>query len=760
VSDRSALRLFVLRVLVVSILATLLGRLWFLQVYAGDTYTRAATDNRIREVVEPATRGQVFDSAGRVVVGNRTAMVVSVNRALVRKEPGRGAEVLARLSKVIGLPVEEIVRRTTPCGDKLPDGTPATSKTDCWNGSPYQPVPVREYATDDPKQVRPVLLLEEHPEQYPGVTAELQAVRTYPQARTAVHLLGHLGPITPDEVTQARFAGYAVNARIGRGGVEQSYETPLHGVDGVQQLIVDKDGSVTGEKATTPPVPGDDLVLSLDSGVQKLAEAALERGVMKARRTVDRERGTRYKAPTGAVVVMEAATGRLAAMASYPSYDPNVFDNSKAYAALLEDKATPLVSNATQGTFSPGSTFKIVSTSAAVASGANLHGTYNCPPNLKIGNRTFRNFEGEQFGNIDFRTALIKSCDTVYYQLGYDEWVRDGGTTNIARAREVFANTARQFGFGSETGIDLPEERSGLITDRGFKQRNWDKYKDDYCKGAKNPAFSDYRRAIDAENCTDGYRYNAGDAVNFSIGQGDVLSTPLQLAAAYGALANGGTLYEPRVAKALLSADGTRVTPIPPVVKGKLKTSKETLAYIRSALAEVTAKGGTAQNAYAGFPQGSLSVAGKTGTAEVNAKQPTSWFASFAPVDKPRYVVVALVTEGGTGGTTAAPITREIYDGLYGLEGKKALLTNGALPSGLPVVRPDGTVGPPGTKLTGPAPKVVPLPTPTPSGSPALFTPSPLAPSPLAPSLLALGPVYADVPDRRRWSAGLLGGSS
>jgi penicillin-binding protein 2 len=240
--------------------------------------------------------------------------------------------------------------------------------------------------------------------------------------------------------------------------------------------------------------------------------------------------------------------------------------------------------------------------------------------------------------------------------------------------------------------------------------------KDDYCKGAKRRPAGSYLQQIDQEACTDGWRYNAGDAANFSIGQGDVTVSPLQLATAYAALANGGTLYAPRLAKALLSADGTRVTPIPPKARGRLPVAPATLAYIRSALTEVTKPGGTAQSAYAGFPQGI--VAGKTGTADVHDKQPTGWFASFAPAANPRYVVVAMITEAGTGGSVSAPITREIYDGIFGLEGHKALLPGGVLPTKLPVVRADGTMAPPGTRTGRPAPRVVPL-SPSPTASPA-----------------------------------------
>ena len=723
-STRSGLRLFVLRVLVLTVLGTLLGRLWYLQVYAGARYSKAAQDNRIREVVEPATRGMIYDSSGRVVVENRTVMVVSVNRSLIRGERDGGKAVLARLGGVIGIRSVDIARLITPCGSPYPDGTPAKAPS-CWNGSPYQPVPVRTYSTAVPGQTLPALKILEHREDFPGVTAELQPVRFYPYGPMAAHLLGYLGPIRDDERTNPRYAGL-VTAKVGRSGVEQVYDDELRGHDGVQELLVDKDGTVTGQLKATAPESGDSLVLSLDENIQKLAESALQKGIRTARGTFDKIRHDNYKAPTGAVVVMEARTGRIAAMASYPSYDPSIFTKpvlpTPVYEALTDPtKGAPLYSNATQGTFAPGSTFKLVSTAAAVAGGADLHGYYACPTALRVGNRLFKNFEGETYGTIDFRTTLIKSCDTVYYGLAYREWQRDGGTRNVGRAREVFPTMAKAFGFGAPTGIDLPSDAAGQITSRASRLADYRAHKADYCAGAKNTKFGPYRRAIDQENCTDGMTYRAGDAALLAIGQGDVTATPLQLATAYSALANGGTVYSPRLAKALLSADGTRVTRIAPAPVRRLPVAADTLAYIRSALTGVTQPGGTAQLAYAGFPAGI--VAGKTGTADVHDKQPTSWFASFAPAAAPRYVVVAMVTEGGTGGTTAAPITREIYDGIFGLEGHKALLPGGALPTKLPVVRADGTVAPPGSHTGRPAPTVVP-PSPRSTASPASALPA------------------------------------
>ena len=700
-SDRSRLRLVVLRVLVLSILLTLLGRLAYLQVDQGAAYRTAASANRVREVITPAARGLVLVDRGVPFISNRTALVVSVNRSVLRTAPQRGKQVLDRLAKVVGIPAAELTRSITPCGEKLRDGTTATSP-DCWNGSPYQPVPVKTYASERAAEIDRVLAIQEHAEDFVGVSAMYQAVRQYPRGASASHALGYLGPISPADLAKPEYAALPATSQIGRAGLEATYDAALRGVNGTQKLLVDKDGNVTGMQDNTDARAGDDLVLSLDAGVQKVAEDALQTGILRARGQYDKTNNKNYVAPNGAVVVQEVGTGRIVAMASYPSYDPTIFVgrvSTRDYAALRDTPGKPLVSNVTQGLYAPGSTFKIVSTAAAVAAGSSINGYYPCQSEFKVGDRIFHNFEGESFpGSIDFRTTLVKSCDTVYYKLAYDEWVRDGGPNGNGHSREVFPKMARSWGFGVPTGVDLPEERRGLITDRGYKKRFWQQAKGDYCAGAKRRARGTYLQQLDQEFCTDGYRYNAGDAVNFAIGQGDVLATPLQLAGAYSALANGGTLYEPRLAKGLLAADGSTVTPLPPVVRGRLPASAQVLAYMRDALAGVPRQGGTAQLAFKGFPFGQLAIAGKTGTADVRGKSPTSWFASFAPASAPKYSVVVMVPEGGTGGTTAAPIARAIYDGMYGLEGKKGVLGNG-LPTALPVVRTDGSVAPPGTRV-------------------------------------------------------------
>ena len=669
-TQRSTVRLFVLRVLVVAILATLFGRLWFLQVYAGERYVEQASANRVREVVEPAPRGEVFDARGAPLVRNRTAFVVSVSRSELLGQDDDGAAVLERLGAVLGRPADALAAEIRPCGGGV--------EPPCWRGSPYQPVPVGQFDATDAEGLAKVLAIEERREDFAGVTAGFTAVRDHPQGTLAAHVLGYLGPISPEEVEQPEYDGVQPSALVGRAGVEATYDAALRGDDGVTRLLVDRVGAVTGVDGETAARPGEALVLSLDAGVQRVAEQALARAVERARTRTARGSALPLVADSGSVVVMEARTGRLVAMASYPSYDPSVFvggASPQEYAALVdEQRGAPLVFRAIQGAYAPASTFKVVSAAAAVESGDYpLSGRYPCPGSYAPTGQ--RNFDSAALGTIDLRAALVKSCDTVFYKFAYEQWQRDGGNSPVTAPRDPMLAMAEAFGLGERTGVDLPAERRGTIPDRAYKQEYWQANRENRCAGATNPALTEERRQANREFCAEGNRLRGGDATNFAIGQGDTLVTPLQLATVYAAIANGGDVLQPHVARALVPAGGA-AREIAPVVRGRVPASPELLAYLRDALAGVTLPGGTAAAAFAGSP---VPVAGKTGTGEVAGKQDTSWFASFAPAAAPELVVIGMVSQGGTGGTVAAPMVREVYDGIYGPGGT-------GLPQGLPAV--------------------------------------------------------------------------
>jgi penicillin-binding protein 2 len=571
----------------------------------------------------------------------------------------------------------------------------------------------------DEANTQMALTIMEHREDYPGVTAELEAVRDYPMpyGANAAHELGYLGPVTDAEVAasgskpgQSELQGTDL---IGRAGLEAQYDADLRGTPGVQTLAVDHQGGVTGTLSETDPVPGNYLVTSIDAKVQAVAEQQLRAAITRARTVGDiNKHGQRFPADSGAVVVMDVTNGRVIAMASYPTYNPNVWVggiSTKDYAAITSARnGYPNQSRAFQGEYAPGSTFKIVSIGAAARAGYNLNGSYNCPTAFRIGNSLKRNYESEGFGVISLRRAIQVSCDTIWYKIAYDMWVREGGVHAKVTTPDPFVQTAKRYGLGQMTGLDLPGESNGRIADRQWKQDYWEATKAYYCSAAKtgfpdvrktDPARATFLTKLSRENCTDGWAYRAGDAANFAIGQGDTTVTPLQLTRAYAAVANGGTLWVPTIGKAIISPDGKLVREIKPKSAGHLPIGGTALRWLQTTLQSVSVVGtARAPFANAGFPVAQIPVAAKTGTAEVYGKAPTSVFATYAPATKPRYAVVMMISQGGTGSGISGPSVAAIYKALYGVgkDGKadlhKGILPGGHPPTTLPKVRADGIV--------------------------------------------------------------------
>jgi penicillin-binding protein 2 len=742
VSDRSRLRLIVMQVVVLSLLATLVGRLWYLQVYNGAQYRADANSNELRSVVTPAVRGQILDDMGRPLVTNRTVLVVTVNRStLDNLTPAQAASALTGLAKLLHTSGELLADQINPCGD--PGAKPPPL---CWNGSPFQPVPV---ATGVSEQL--ALSILERSAQFPGVAVTEQAQRDYPApfGVNAAHELGYIGPVTGQEVTASSSSADPLNSSdmIGRTGLEAQYDSYLRGVDGVQKLAINQAGDVIGTVSDTPATSGDDLVTNLDARVQATLEAQLVAAVRRARSQVDPTTGTRYLADSAAGVVLNVTNGQVIAMASLPTYDPSWWVGGitqKEYDELVAPSAgQPLISRAYQAGFAPGSTFKVMSSTAMLQAGYSAAGPYDCSSNFVIpGDPTqpFNNDESASFGPISLERAIEVSCDTVFYRVAYAEWVHDGGNTPVAHPRDIFMDAALGWGFGKVTGVDLPGEEAGNITTRASHKATWLANRAQYCAAARtgypdvaktNPAFAATLKAYAADNCSPaGALYRGGDAVNFVIGQGDTLITPLKLAQVYAAIANGGTLWTPQVAKAILSPAGKVLRVFTPVAQGHLPVDKTNLAWLQNALQNVTTSG-TSQVQFSDFPLSQIPVASKTGTAQVANHQPTSWFATYAPANKPKYAVVMMVTQGGFGSTTSADSVKAIYQALFGVRGMTvnpnlSILPGDTPPTTLPVITAEGTIAAPRpvTKTT------------------ALVThPSPANPSvPTLPAPFALGP--------------------
>ncbi|MGV3564628.1 MAG: penicillin-binding protein 2 [Nocardioides sp.] len=694
---RSRLRIVVIQALVFSLFATLLARLYYLQVVSGEEYTAQAASQSVRDIVEQPQRGLIVDDMGRPLVTNRLAWVVSVDRTLLGKLPGRDRkELLDRVSDVTRVPVKGLERRLTTCGD------PGSVTGVCWNGSPYQPVPV---ASDVAREV--ALRILEQPEDYPGVLAEQQSVRAYPRPYgiNLAHVLGYLSPITAEELEQAEADGEdSVNGAsvVGRAGVEKEYDAWLRGVPGTQSVAVDSMGRVLGEDSQVQARPGDTLVTSIDAKVQSVVEQQLAETIRTARQTRDTVTGRNYVADSGAVVVLEADTGRVVAMASQPTYDPEVWvggiSDDELARLYSEAAGTPLLGRATQGQFAPGSTWKPFMTAGALTNGYSTDTRLDCSSSFTVGNRPFRNYESGAYGYIGFDKALEVSCNTFFYRVGYAYWQRFGSDEADVDAFDPLVEEAKDFGFGKRTGIDLPGEAAGRIADRKWKREYYTSMKDFYCGISEKPQdskTSDFVYKFAYEFCLEGYAYRAGDAANFAIGQGDTIVTPLQLARAYGALANGGTLYAPRVGKAIVGPDGSVVQRIPPKKVGTVDVPQSTLGYIDTALKGVTRQGTMAWR-MGGFPLDEVEIRSKTGSAEVYGKQSTSWVASYSD----DYVVVMMVSQGGTGSGTSGPAIRAIWETLYGVEGERVVPARAAIPGTVPPTQlpeflPDGSILPP-----------------------------------------------------------------
>ncbi|GAA4119718.1 penicillin-binding protein 2 [Nocardioides fonticola] len=692
---RSRLRLIVLQALVFSLFATLLGRLYYLQVMTGESYSAQAASQSVRDIVVQPQRGLIVDDQGRPLVTNRTSWVVSIDRTTLGKLGTAGRDrVLGRLADVIDVPVRQVRARLLDCGA-------AEAKTGvCWNGSPFQPVPVAEDVSQ-----RVALRILEQPEDFPSVVADQQAVRDYPSPYgvNLAHVLGYLSPVTEDELSEAEKDGdTSLNgaSSVGRAGLEKEYDEWLRGMPGYRSVAVDSMGRVLGDDGEVAARPGDTLVTSIDAKVQSVVEKQMAETIATARRTYDPVTHKNYVADSGAAVVMEAKTGRIVAMASQPTYDPSVWVggiSQKQLSHLYSKQAdNPLLARATQGQFAPGSTWKPIMTVGALNNGFSPSTRLDCSSNLQVGSRLFKNYESASYGMIGFDRALQISCDTFFYRVGLSFWNKYGSDPTDVDALDPLVEEAKDFGFGSPTGVDLPGEAAGRIADRRWKLAYYKAMKGYYCKiDAEKSAPNDFLHVFAHEFCLEGNYYRAGDAVNFSIGQGDTLVTPLQLARAYAAISNGGTLYEPRVAKAIVGSDGEVLQRIAPKVAGRLKASAASLRYVNQALLG-TPKTGTLAWRFVGFPLDQVHIHGKTGSAEVYGKQSTSWIASYDE----NYVVVMMVSQAGTGSGTSGPAVRAIWESLYGVDGekvdpRKAAIPGTTPPSGLPTFTQDGAILPP-----------------------------------------------------------------
>ncbi len=687
-NQRSRLNLLVFQILVISLMVALFGRLFYLQVAAGPKYRDAALSIQSRDVIYPATRGLIVDSSGVPLALNKVGLAITIDRIAIDQQPDQGIAVMKRLSKLLKLKYKDIYRNTRLCGE-LPTG----QRAGCWTGSRYQPIPITKEADPDT-----ALQIVERSDQFPGVSAEPIAIRNYPGigGLNAAHVLGYVGPLTDTDLAKGNGKAYFRSEAIGKSGLEISYDSYLRGTPGIKTLIVDRKEAITAQGQNTAPIPGDHLVTSLDARLQAAVEVALADAVMRGR-------ANGYTSDSGAAVVMDIRNGQVLAIASYPTYDPNAFEKGltvqQASDLFSEKKAVPALSRAMQGLFAPASTFKSVSVIAAASAGYNLNASYNCPSEVQVGDRAFQNFESRSQGVMSLKKAVAVSCDTIWYRIAFDEWLPDGGLRPKSNPNDYFFKAAQSFNITQKVGIDVPSESTSRLADRAYKKSWYQQNKDFYCNytdRATKEQQTPFLVLLAKENCVDGDKIRAGDAVNFSIGQGDTVVTPLKLTQMYAAIGNGGTIWQMMLGKAIVKTDGTVIKTMAPQKLGKLTASKSTLKFLQGALREVVISG-TGAGVFSGFP---ISVSGKTGTAEVfgrnldgSLRDNTSWFASYAPTEKPRYAVVMMVSQGGFGASTSGVGVRKIYEAIFGIQANKvvpgaALFADGKPPVKLPKISP------------------------------------------------------------------------
>lgn len=611
-------RFATLGIIIIVVLAALLVRLWTMQVLSSDTYVAMAENNRVREISLEAPRGRIFDRNGVELVTNRSALAVSVDPThddvrdlLVRSRNADSAddptrreldEVFGELASMLGMTSSEVFEKVSDLKQEA-----------------LRP---RVVAVDVPMDIVGQVL--ERQTDFPWARVDEIAVREYPNGPLAAHVLGYTGAISEDQFRSSDvYAGYELGDTVGKTGAERQFESVLQGDKGWRRIEVNASGRPQGIVDEQPARPGNDIQLTIDIEVQRVAEEQLAAAIAEARRQ------GYVNTKAGAAVVLDVATGEVIAMASAPTYDPSAFLGgiSSAEWARLTDKASeyPLNNRAIMAAYPPASTFKVVTALAGMETGiASENSTYRCTGTWTDMGKQWpkRCWKRSGHGTLSLRAGMKHSCDVVFYEIGYELYKR--------KAEELQAE-ARAFGLGAKTGIDLPGEVAGRVPDAEWKRefnRNYPEYQ----------------------------MWLPGDTVNMSIGQGDMLTSPLQMAAVYAGIANGGAVMRPHVLKAVLDSTGAVARSVEPELLIETGASDASLAAVSRSLVDVT-RDGTAKGAFAGF---GVSVAGKTGTAEVRGKDDYAWFCAYAPASEPRYAVAVVVEQGGHGGSVAGPAARNI----------------------------------------------------------------------------------------------------
>lgn len=588
--DRNRItRLHTLLVVCLVLFAVLLGRMVYLQLWRGDYYAKQSDGNRLRQSRILAPRGIIYDSEGKELVNNLPGYAV-----VLQKQSSYKPETLQRLSNLLQMPVEEINAKIKASENF------------------YEPILLKNNLDQ-----QMVTKIEEQRRYMPEVMLSVQPIRNYPYHELAVHALGYVGEVSSYEIEQGLFKNITQGSLVGKGGLEKTYDKYLRGEDGAFMEEVDVAGNVVKHYDSVQPIPGKNLKLTIDYELQKELEAFTDKHLAFLRSS-----GIAPGARAAAVVAIDPRNGAVRAMVSRPGYDPNWFVHgisSKNWNSINNDPNYPMNNKVITGEYPPGSTFKIVTGSAAFELkkvGLNepiFDGGFH--PMVP----TMGNAGGEVLGWLTFIKALAMSDNVYFYELGYRV-----GIDNIEKYAHIF-------GFGERTGIDLEGESKGLVASKKVKRKIWDE---------------DWR---------------LGDTFNAAIGQGFNLTTPIQLSVMLSIVANGGTKYQPYLVDSIINSDGSLFEK-PKRAEGKhIDVSQQTIDYIRMGMSATTQEGGTASY-FAGLPK---PIAGKTGTAENSHGRDHGLFVAYGPVDDPELVVVCIVEQGGFGSVAAGPIVYKAFEEFF-----------------------------------------------------------------------------------------------
>lgn len=588
-NKKQTLRLQTMLGLCLVLFVILVGRMVYLQLWRGEYYTKQSDGNRLRQSRIIAPRGLIFDKDGKELVNNLPGYAV-----VLQKQSDYKAETLQHISELLNIPVADIQKKIKESRNY------------------YEPILLK-----NDLDMEMVTKIEEQRRYMPEVMLAVQPIRNYPYKELAVHALGYVGEVSSYEIEKGLFKNVTQGSIVGKSGLEKSYDKVLRGEDGAFMEEVDVAGNVVKHYDSVQPVPGKNLQLTLDYSLQKALEDFTDKHLAFLRSS-----GLAPRARAAAVVALDPRNGAVRAMVSRPGYDPNLFVHgisSKDWNRINNDDAYPLNNKVISGEYPPGSTFKIVTGSAAFE----LNKVRVDEPIYDGGFHplvpTMGNAGGEVLGWLTFISALAMSDNVYFYELG-----NRVGIDNIAKY-------ARIYGFGQKTGIDLDGENNGLVASKQVKREIWNE---------------DWR---------------LGDTFNAAIGQGFNLTTPMQLSVMLSIVANGGIKYQPYLVDSILNADGTLFEK-PKRAEGKhIEVSQQTIDYMRQGMSATTQEGGTASY----FSQLPKAIAGKTGTAENSHGRDHGLFVAYGPVEDPELVVVCIVEQGGFGSTAAGPIVYKAFEEFF-----------------------------------------------------------------------------------------------